>query len=166
MADKNPIFSVGNVKRDVFICLFRGSTSIRIPDVHRLTVFYEIGKALPQAVQAFADGQVQALPDIRLLIHRQVSELFGIGQGEEILTVIIADTERILFHLDDQAAGKDGQLLFILGNRQLQILCMEIELRSTFHRALEVIHPYSNHINMRGSKFNGQQRAGESLSPV
>ncbi len=166
MADKNPIFSVGNVKRDVLICLFGGSASICVPDVHRLAVFHEIGKAFPQAIQAFADGQVQALPDIGLLIHRQISELFGIGQGEEIFTVKIADTERILFHLGGQAAGSDGQLLFILDNCQMQIFCMELEFRPAFHRAPEVIRLYAKHINMWGSKFNGQQRAGESLPPV
>gem|GEM_PF-4099364 len=62
MVDEHAVAAVGDVKRHVFVRLFRARAAVAVPDVDRLAVFDERRKPFAEAVHAFADAEVEFFP--------------------------------------------------------------------------------------------------------
>ncbi len=84
MIHQYAIAAVGQVERNVFVGLLGAGAAVFVPGFYRLAVAHQRGKALAEAVDGFADAEVEALKHVVALgltiLH--VAVVFQLATGD------------------------------------------------------------------------------------
>ena len=64
MVDQHAVAAVGQIERDIFVGLLGAGAAVLVPGFYRLAVAHQGGKALAEAVDGFADAEVEALKHV------------------------------------------------------------------------------------------------------
>ncbi len=57
MIDQHSITMIGQVERDVLVCLLAAGAAVLVPDIDRLTIFDEGCETFPKAIDNFTHTQ-------------------------------------------------------------------------------------------------------------
>ncbi len=158
--DQHAVAAVGQVERNVFIGLLGAGAAVFVPGFYRLAVAHQVGKALAETVDGFADTEVEALKQIIALgltiLH--VAVVFQLTTGDT--HAVAQKIQRPEFAFSNARAkatafqlGEFGRILY--GDIDV-VLHVQRVVRTVIQRALEVLHTHPDHPFQRGEKAQGE----------
>src|SRR5690606_18357780 len=112
------VAAAGEVEGDALVRLLAGGAAVGVPDLDRLAVLHQRSEALAEAVDQFADTEVQLLVDVRRAVRcRRV--LAGVaddarihlgirGEAHPALRLVAAAGDPAAVALEGQVPGRTG----------------------------------------------------------
>ena len=170
IVDKDAISPVGHIKGDILVGLLAGRAAVRVPHIHALAVFHVAGKALAQAIHAFAHIQHERIGYIvlsGLLVQAggHAAKAAG-GQNMAIGPVIHLPPGGLFGNFGTQRAAEKAQCLIVFFDNRGDGRCIELKVRTLVLLAGEVGDIYPDNPFHGRAKAHGQRLTAQSCPAV